>query len=111
MAHQPNPPAPEEEACLGKRTEKELSPLDDKEHQNDEGRFGVKDVQNKKHQAIIAEVSKPVEKDEQATLDPFLARANFYVQQFIEDFGAEAYYKMMREAYLTQPLEEWPSSP
>jgi hypothetical protein len=39
-----------------------------------------------------------------ATLDPFLVRAAFFQKRFVEEFGSEEYFKMIRKAYLSQPL-------
>ena len=51
-----------------------------------------------------------VQTDTTDTIDPFLVRASFFQQQFIENFGSQAYFEMMRKAYLSQPLHEWPGS-
>ena len=51
-----------------------------------------------------------VQTEAESTLDPFLARAAFYQKRFVEEFGSEAFYQMIRKAFLSQPLDEWPSS-
>ena len=67
-------------------------------------------------QANLDDDAKPdteemVQTEDASTLDFFLVRAAFFQKRFVEQFGSQAYYNMIRKAYLTQPLEEWPSSP
>ena len=110
FAHQPLDQEPQETARLGKRNFEELAPLDLTESTKDKGRPDSKDILPNLDESLILETSQAVKTDTTDTIDPFLTRASFFQQEFIQKFGSEAYFNMLRKAYLSQPLDEWPSS-